>query len=112
MRVGVVIVKYEVHGRVQRGRDSCAGCGQTRGEDTPMLTCSCCRAARFCSVDHQKTASKKAALGGCLTTGQHKDICEVLSKWRKVVKDGVAADSCTADLVAFLKRCMRDAPKT
>ena len=23
---------------VQRGRDTCAGCGQTRGEDTPMPT--------------------------------------------------------------------------
>jgi hypothetical protein len=46
-------------------------------------------------------ASKKAALGGSLTTGRHKDICGVLSKWRKVVKDGVAPDSCTAELVAF-----------
>ena len=52
-------------------------------------------------ADHQKMASKKAALGGSLTTGRHKDICGVLSKWRKVVKDGVAPDSCTAELVAF-----------
>jgi tetratricopeptide (TPR) repeat protein len=90
--------------RVQRGRDTCSGCGQTRGENTPMLTCSGCRVARFCSADHQKMASKKAALGGNLTTGRHKDICGVLSKWREVVKDGVAPDSCTADLVAFLQR--------
>ncbi len=55
---------------VQGGRDTCAGCGQTRGEDTPMLTCSGCRVARFCSADHQKMASKKAALGGSLTTGR------------------------------------------
>jgi hypothetical protein len=89
---------------VQGGRDTCAGCGQTRGEDTPMLTCSGCRVARFCSADHQKMASKKAALGGSLTTGRHKDMCGVLSKWREVVKDGVAPDSCTADLVAFLQR--------
>jgi len=40
-----------------------------------MLTCSGCRVARFCSSDHQKMASKKAALGGSLTTGRHKDIC-------------------------------------
>ena len=33
-----------------------------------------------------------------------KDICGVLSKWRKVVKDGVSPDSCTAELVAFLQR--------
>jgi hypothetical protein len=30
---------------VQRGRDTCGGCGQTRDEDTPMLTCSGCRVA-------------------------------------------------------------------
>ena len=54
----------------QRGRDTCAGCRQTRGEDTPMITCSGCRVARFCSADHQKMASKKAALGGSLWTGR------------------------------------------
>jgi tetratricopeptide (TPR) repeat protein len=89
---------------VHLGRYVCAGCGQTRGEDTPMLTCSGCRVARFCNTDHQKMASKKAALGGNLRTGRHKDICGVLSKWREVVKDGVAPESCTADLVAFLQR--------
>ena len=67
---------------VQRGRDICAGCGQTRGEDTPMLTCSGCHVARFCSTDHQKMASRKAALGGSLTMGRHKDICGVLGKWQ------------------------------
>ncbi len=74
------------------------------GEDKPMLTCSGCRVARFCSADHQETASKKAALGGSLIMGRHKDICGVLSKWREVVKDGVAPDSRTEDLVAFLQR--------
>jgi hypothetical protein len=34
---------------------------QTRGERTPMLTCSSCRVAKFCSADHQKMASEKAA---------------------------------------------------
>ena len=62
-------LKEHLSWRVQRGRDTCAGCGQARGEDTPMLTCSGCRVARFCSADHQKMASKKAALGGSLTTG-------------------------------------------
>ena len=56
-------------------------------------------------------ASKKAASGGSLTTGRHKDICGVLSKWREVVKDGVAPDSCTADLVAFLQRENERSPK-
>ena len=55
-----------------------------------MLTCSGCRVKRFFSADHQKMASKKTALGGSLWTGRHKDICGVLSKWREVVKDGVA----------------------
>jgi hypothetical protein len=36
--------------------------------------------------------------------GRHKDICGVLGKWRQVVKHGVAPDSCTADLLAFLQR--------
>ena len=86
-------LKEHLSWRVQRGRATCDGCGQTRGEDTSMLTCSGCRVAMFCSADHQKMASKKAALGGSLTTGRHKDICGVLRKWREAVKDGVAPDS-------------------
>jgi hypothetical protein len=62
-------LKEHLSWRVQRGRDTCGGCGQTRGEDTPMLKCSGCRVAKFCSADHQKMASKKAALGGGLWTG-------------------------------------------
>ena len=89
---------------VQRGRDTCAGCGQTRTEDTPMLTCGGCRVARFCSADHQRMASTRAAFGRSPLTGRHKDICRVLRKWREVVKGGVSPDSCTADLVAFLQR--------
>ncbi len=104
-------LKENLSRRVQRGRDTCAGCGQTRGEDTPMLTCSGCHVARFCSADHQKMASKKAAWS--LWTGRHKDICGVLGKWREVGKDGVVPDSCTVDLVAFLAamnaRCPKDA---
>ena len=50
------------------------------------------------------SAVLQRALSGYLRTGRHKDICGVLSKWREVVKDGVAPDSCTADLVAFLQR--------
>ena len=90
---------------MQRERDTCAGSGQTRGRDTIMLACSSgCRVSRFCSADHLTMASTKAELGGNLRMGRHKDMCGVLSKWREVVKDGVAPDSCTADLVAFLQR--------
>jgi hypothetical protein len=80
-------LKEHLSWRVQRGRDICAGCGQTRGEDTPMLTCSGCRVARYCSADNQTKASKKAALGGNLMMGRHKDICRVLGKWRQVLKE-------------------------
>jgi hypothetical protein len=88
--------------RVQRGHLRRGG--QTRGDDTPMLKCSGCRVARLCNAVHQKMASKKATSGGNLRTGQLKDICRVLSKWREVVKDGVAPDSRTTDLLAFLQR--------
>jgi hypothetical protein len=57
-------LKEHLSCRVQRGRDTCAGCGQTRGEDTPMLTCSGCHVARFCSADHQKMASKRESDDG------------------------------------------------
>ncbi len=30
-------LKEHLSWRVKRGRDTCAGCGQTRGEDTPMF---------------------------------------------------------------------------
>jgi tetratricopeptide (TPR) repeat protein len=96
-------LKEHLSWRVKQGRNTCAGCGQTRGEGTPMLTCSRCRVARFCSTDHQKLASRKAASGGRFDTERHKDICGVLQKWREVVKKGVAPDSCDADLVAFLQ---------
>jgi hypothetical protein len=62
-----------------------------------------CRVARFCSADHQKMASKKATLGGDLRMGRHKDICGVLSTWREVVKDDVAPDSCSKQLLVFLR---------
>ena len=75
-----------------------------------MLTCRGCRVARFCSADHQKMASKKAASCGSLTTGRHKDICGVLRKWRDVVQDDVSRDSCTAE--RFCSERMRDAPRT
>jgi hypothetical protein len=59
-----------VHGHVRTNRRrNRRGCGQTWGEHRPMPTCSGCRVARFCSADHQKMASKKAAFGRSLTLG-------------------------------------------
>jgi hypothetical protein len=46
---------------------------------------------RLPTCSEEKMASKKAALGGSLTTVRHNDICRVLGKWRQVVKDGVVA---------------------
>ena len=89
---------------VARGRDWCEGCCQRRGEDAPMLTCSGCRVARFCSTDHQKMASKSVAAGGNVLTERHKDICGLLGKWRGVEKDGVSPDSLRADLLGFLRQ--------
>ena len=73
-------LKENLSRRVQRGRDTCASLGEWANK--PMLTCSGCRVARFCSADHQKMASKKAAWS--LWTGRHKDICGALGKWREV----------------------------
>jgi hypothetical protein len=58
------ISKEHLSWRVQRGPDLCLGCGQTRGEDMPMLTCSGCRVARFCSADHQRWLRKKPHWAG------------------------------------------------
>ena len=89
---------------VVQGRNWCTGCEQKRGEDAPMLTCSGCRVARFCSVDHQKMASARVASGGSLWTGRHKKICGLLGRWRGVEKDGLSTDSLRADLLAFLQQ--------
>ena len=87
---------------VARGRNWCDGCQQRRVEDAPMLTCSGCRVARFCSAEHQKMASKSVASGGNFIAGRHKDICGLLGKWRGVEKDGVSPDSLRGDMLAFL----------
>jgi tetratricopeptide (TPR) repeat protein len=90
---------------VQNGRIRCAGCDQTRGEDAQMLTCGGCRVARFCSADHQKMASKSVAVGGSLLAGRHRDVCDVLGKWRvQVVKHGMSPDVLRSDLLAFLRQ--------
>ena len=88
---------------MERGRNKCAGCCQQRGEDAPMLTCGGCRVARFCTVEHQKIASKSVASGGCLFKGRHRDVCALLGKWRQqVVKEGMSPDVLRADALAFL----------
>jgi hypothetical protein len=90
--------------RVEKGRNRCAGCYQTRGEDAQMLTCGGCRVARFCSVQHQKMASYSVTSGGSLLFGRHKDVCRLLGMWRqRVVKDGAPPFALREQLLAFLR---------
>jgi hypothetical protein len=89
---------------VEWGPKQCTGCGQTRGDDAQMLTCGCCRVARFCSVEHQKMASQRVAEGGSLLLGRHRDVCGLLCKWRQqVVKGGKPPAVLRTDLLAFLR---------
>lgn len=93
---------------VELARTACDGCGLTRSEDAPMLTCSGCRVARFCSVEHQKMSSKKAAGGGCLWKGRHKDVCAVLGTWRRALKLYRPGHDCALaahdrELLAYLR---------
>jgi hypothetical protein len=60
-----------------------------------MLMCSGC-----CSEGLQRR-SPEDGLGKSRI--RHKDICRVLSKFCEVVKDCMAPDSCSAELVAFLQ---------
>ena len=90
---------------VQRGRNQCEGCNQTRGEDAHMLTCGGCRVARFCSAEHQRMASRTVTSGRGLLEGRHKDVCGVLGKWRqRVVKEGAPPEELRAELLAFLRQ--------
>ena len=66
----------------------------------PMLTCSSCSVERVCNEDHQRMASKK----GGREPVQHKDMCSLLRKWQQVVKGKATAESCTPDLLTFLRR--------
>ena len=81
----------------------CCACAQ-------MLTCSLlfvarkgCGVAKFCSVQCQKMASHIGTEGVALGSARHKDICGLLKKWRQVEKGREAADSCTADMLTFLR---------
>jgi tetratricopeptide (TPR) repeat protein len=83
----------------------CLGCGQKRGADAPMLTCSGCRVARFCSVEHQKIASRDVSRYDKLLHGRHRDLCGLLGTWRQqVVKGGASPNTLRADLVTFLRQ--------
>ena len=102
--------------RVKLSRDMCAGCELRRADDAPMLACSGCNVARFCSADCQKMASKRALSGKSVLWERHKDICGLIGKWRHVSKSHVIKRdtptptppaSLAADLLDFLARCRR-----
>ena len=81
-------------------RSLCHHCGQVRGQDAPMITCSDCGVARFCNTTHQEMACRAELLFGL----SHADVCPLFSKWRRVVKGDISRDECRQDLVDFLKR--------
>ena len=62
-----------------------------------------CGVAKFCSVECQKMASHIGTEGVALGSARHKDICGLLKKWRQVEKGREAADSCTEDMLTFLR---------
>lgn len=101
--VALSFLKAHLKWLVGRGSRMCDGCGQIRSDDTHMLTCSGCKVARFCSVEHQKKSCKKPSCGGNIRMGQHNRICGLLGKWRMVVKQHATEESCTEDLLAYLK---------
>jgi len=101
--VALHLLKQSLQIQVDNGRHWCRGCGQQRGEDVPMLTCSGCGVARFCNEDHQRMASKKGS-GSLRTAVRHKHICPLLKQWRHVVRGKAVAESCAADQLAFLRR--------
>jgi len=96
-------LKQYLQVQVDGAGSHCRGCDQVRGDDAPMLTCSGCSVARFCNKDHQKMASQNS-VSGRNTAVRHKDICSLLGKWRQVVKGNATTESCTADLLEFLRR--------
>jgi len=52
---------------------------------------------------------EKAAWGGDLKIGWHRDIGRILSTWREVVKVSVAPDSCSKQLLVFLRQTLHGA---
>ena len=95
------LLKQFLRSQVVNALGRCTGCSQRRGEEAPMLTCSGCGVAKFCSQDHQKMASKKDR--SLRKAVRHKDVCPLLKKWRFVVNGKATAESCTPDLLALLR---------
>ena len=78
---------------VNMGRTLCMGCGLVRDLQEEMLSCSHCKAVRYCNKDHQRMS--------WIGDG-HKFICPLLRKWRRMMKGKEARDSVQQDLVDFL----------
>ena len=78
---------------VTMGRTLCMGCGLVRCNQDEMLSCSHCKAVRYCNKDHQRMS--------WIGDG-HKFICPLLRKWRRMMKGKEARDSVQQDLVDFL----------
>ena len=78
---------------VNMGRTMCMGCGLVRCTREEMLSCSHCKAVRYCNIDHQRMS--------WIGDG-HKFICPLLRKWRRMAKGKEARESVRQDLMDFL----------
>ena len=78
---------------VNMGRTLCMGCGLVRDLQEEMLSCSHCKAVRYCNKAHQRMS--------WIADG-HKFICPLLRKWRRMMKGKEARESVRQDLVDFL----------
>ena len=48
----LALLAQYLQGWVIVGRSECVGCGQVRGEDSPMLRCDGCHVARYYRTTH------------------------------------------------------------
>jgi len=63
-------------------RERCWDCSQTRDVEHPIVSCSCCRIARFCD----RNCQRRASAANCVETRrhaiQHKRLCPILRAHR------------------------------
>ena len=80
---------------------TCAGCREVRAEETPMVTCSACRVARYCSKEHQKLDFRQGKEVRSFV--DHKTLCPLLKDWRLVIKGKQTTAACQPAQLAFLR---------
>lgn len=89
--------------KLEKSKLECTGCLQKRGEDAKLLTCSGCKVAKFCSVDHQALASKRNH-PNTSHMPPHKDLCPLLRHWKLVKAGKMQEDECKSMFIDFLQK--------